>query len=81
VSTISIQIPDSVRRHAERLAASDGITLDQFIALAAAEKIAALEAGEYLAQRVARADREAFLRVLAKVPDAEPEEWDRLPER
>jgi uncharacterized protein (DUF433 family) len=26
------------------------------------------------------ADREAFLRIMAKVPDAEPEEWDRLPQ-
>ena len=26
------------------------------------------------------ADREAFHRIMAKVPDAEPEEWDRLPQ-
>ena len=79
MSTISIEIPESVRRNAERLAASDGISLDQFFALAAAEKIAALEASDYLAKRASRGDREAFLRVLAKVPDAEPAEWDRLP--
>lgn len=77
MSTVSIQLPDSLRRHAERLAANDGITLDQILALATAEKIAALEAGDYLARRATRADREAFLRVLAKVPAAEPEDWDR----
>ena len=80
MSTVSIRIPDSVKRHVERLAAKDGITVDQFYASAASEKLAALETADYIAQRAARADREAFLRVLAKVPDAEPEAWDRLPE-
>jgi GGDEF domain-containing protein len=80
MSTISIRIPDSVQRHVERLAAKDGISVDQFYASAAAEKLAALETADYIAQRAARSDREAFLRVMAKVPDAEPEEWDRLPQ-
>ena len=80
MSTVSISIPDSVKRHVERLAAKDGISVAQFYASAAAEKLAAIETADYIAQRAARADREAFLRVLAKVPDAEPEAWDRLPE-
>ena len=69
-----------MKRHIERLAVKDGISVDQFYASAAAEKLAAIETADYIAQRAARADREAFLRVLAKVPDAEPEAWDRLPE-
>ena len=80
MSTVSIKVPDSVKRHVERLAAKDGIAVDQFYATAAAEKLAALETADYIAQRAARADREAFLRVLAKAPDTEPEEWERLPE-
>ncbi|MGA3171880.1 MAG: toxin-antitoxin system HicB family antitoxin [Chthoniobacteraceae bacterium] len=79
MTTVSIQIPESVKRHVERLAAKEGISVDQFYASAAAEKLAALEAGDYIAQRAARADREAFLRVQAKVPPTEPEDWDRLP--
>lgn len=80
MSTISIRIPEFVKRHVERLAAKEGISVDQFYASAAAEKLAALETADYIARRAARADREAFLRVLAKVPDTEPEEGDRLPE-
>jgi hypothetical protein len=80
MSTVSIHIPESVKRHVERLAAREGISVDQFYASAAAEKLAALETADYIARRVARADREEFLRVLAKVPPAEPEEWDRLPQ-
>lgn len=77
MSTVSIQISESVKRHVERLAAKEGISVDQFYASAAAEKLAALEAADYIAKRAARADRAAFLSVLAKVPDTEPEEWDR----
>jgi hypothetical protein len=80
MTTVSIQVPESVKRHVERLAAREGISVDQFYASAAAEKLAALESGDYIAQRAARADREVFLRVLAKVPANEPEEWDRLPQ-
>ncbi len=80
MSTVSISIPDSVKRNVERLAAKDGISVDQFYATAAAEKLSALETADYIAQRAARADREAFLRVMEKVPDAAPEEWDRLPQ-
>jgi len=52
---------------------------DQFVATALAEKVAALLTEDYLAQRAARADRQKFLEVMAKVPDVEPEEFDRLP--
>lgn len=80
MSTITIRIPDSVQRHVERLAARSGISVDQFYASAAAEKLAALEPADSIAQRAARADRETFLRVMEKVPDAVPAKWDRLPQ-
>jgi hypothetical protein len=78
MSPVSIQIPESVKRQVERLAAKEGISVDQFYASAAAEKLAALEAVDYIAVRAARGDRGAFLRVLSKVPQGGPEEWDRL---
>ena len=79
MNTISVHIPDSLKSHIERLARADGISVEQFLSLAAAEKVAALDAGKYLAERAARGDRDAFLRVLAKAPSTEPEPWDRLP--
>jgi hypothetical protein len=79
MSTLTIHLPDSLNKLVERLAQEDGISVEQFLALAAAEKVSALETGNYLAQRAARADRSAFLAVLAKVPEIEPEPWDRLP--
>lgn len=46
--------------------------------LAAAEKIAALDAEAYLEERAKRGSREKLLRVLDKAPDVEPEEYARL---
>ena len=43
------------------------------------EKIASLKTLDYLRDRARRGNRSQFEEVLAKVPDIEPEETDRLP--
>jgi hypothetical protein len=78
MSTVSLTIPESIYKHACQLAQQDGISIDQFIATAVAEKIAVLMTVEYLQERAKRGSREKFEAVLAKVPDVEPEEYDRL---
>lgn len=81
MSIITIQIPDSVRKHVERLAKSDGVSVDQFYATAAAEKVSVLEAVDYIQSRAKRADEAAYERVMEKIPGAPPaEDWDRLPD-
>jgi hypothetical protein len=62
---------------AREIAGKDHISLNQFIASAVAEKISALTTETYLAQRAARGSIDTFHAALAKVPDAEPEEFDR----
>ena len=80
MSQIVVQLPDSIRKRAEQLAANDGVTVDQFLATALAEKIAVIEAVDHISRRAARADERAFVKVLGKVPAGEPEEaWDKLP--
>lgn len=78
MSTLQVNLPESLRRRAQSLAQDDGIPLDQFIATALAEKVAVLDADSYIRARAARGSREKFDRVLSKVPDVEPEESDRL---
>ena len=78
MSTLNVTLPDSLRRRAATLAAEDGVSLDQFVATALAEKLAVLDADTYIRDRAARGSREQFERVLAKVPDVEPEDRDRL---
>lgn len=79
MSDLSIQLPDSLYNNLHVLAQADGISIDQFVASAIAEKIAALTTETYLedlAQQGSRADYDA---VLAKVPDVAPDVHDRLP--
>lgn len=78
MSMLNVNIPESLRRRAQSLAQDDGVPLEQFIATALAEKVAVLDADSYIRARAARGSREKFDRVLAKVPDAEPAEQDRL---
>ena len=78
MSAISLRLPDSLHRAAREVAAQDGISLNQLIASALGEKIAALKTQEYLRERGQGADENDLEAVLALVPDAEPEERDRL---
>jgi len=78
MSTIRITIPDSLHQAAIDLAKKDKISISQFIAIALAEKISALKTANYLEDRAKRGNREKFLKVLEKVRDVEPEEYDRL---
>ena len=76
MSALQVNLPQSLHRRAESLALADGVPLDQFIATAVAEKVAVLDADSYIRERAARGRREKFDRVLAKVPDVEPEAHD-----
>ena len=79
MSTVLVNLPDSLHRRLKELAAREGISLDQFLATAAAEKMSALLTEEYLEERARRGSRAAYDAVLAVVPDAEPGPEDRLP--
>jgi hypothetical protein len=74
----NITIPESLLKQVRELAEREGITLEQFISSAMAEKAAAWMTAEYLEQRAARGSKEKFLQALNKVPDAEPNEQDRV---
>ena len=78
MSTLSIRLPDSLHKRVKKLAKQEGVSMNQFIALAVAEKMSALLTVEHLEERAERGSREKFEAVLAKVPDVEPEEYDRL---
>jgi len=79
MSAISLRLPDSIHNKIKELAARDHVSVNQFLATAAAEKVAALEAESYIADRAARGNRARFLELLSKAPDVEPEDFDRLP--
>jgi hypothetical protein len=79
MSIVQVQIPDSLHKSLYDLASRDGISIDQFISTAIAEKLSALMTENYLIERAKRGDRTKYEAILSKVPDIEPEAYDRLP--
>jgi len=78
MSAISVRLPDSLHEAVRELAERDNVSINQFIALALAEKVSALMTEEYLSERAKRGSRAKFEAALARVPDVEPDEQDRL---
>jgi hypothetical protein len=78
MSTISLRLPESLHQRIRELARREGVSINQLINSAVAEKIAALLTEEYLEGRAKRGSRRKFEKVLRKVRDAEPAAADRL---
>ena len=79
MSAISLRLPDSLHATVRALAEREGISINQLITLALAEKISALLTEEYLGTRAQSGNRTRFEGAMARVPDVEPAESDRLP--
>jgi hypothetical protein len=73
--SVSVSVPEELYAKAEALAASRKVSVDEVFAAAFVEQLAAWER---LQRRAERAGKEKFLAVLNKVPDVEPEEFDRF---
>ena len=78
MSVLSLRLPVSMHHHMKDLAQQEGVSINQFIMLAVAEKMAALDTKDYLQKRALRGSRQKLLAVLAKSPDVEPEAAGRL---
>ena len=60
LSTYPLRLPRSIRAGVERLSKQDGVSINQFVSIAVAEKVAMMQAHDYFSQRAARADLAAF---------------------
>jgi len=78
MSTMSIRLPESMHKQLKDIAQREGVSMNHFVTLAVAEKLSALFTEGYLTKRAHRGSREKFGAVLAKAPDVEPEDYDRL---
>ena len=76
--TLTIQMPESLARRLRECAAKEGLTVDQLLSSAAAEKRGALITVEHLRQRALRAKREDFVAFLDASPDVPPLPGDEL---
>ena len=79
MSAVRVELPASLHAAADEFAREAGVTVEQLVASALAEKVSALAGPDWLAARAARGDRVRFDEALGRVADVEPEEPDRLP--
>ena len=76
-STHLLELPMSVKKAAEELAVRQGVSLNQFIAAAVAEKVGCLRtAQEFLRERMHTMKPRDLLEYLRRAPEAAPEADD-----
>ena len=73
--SVSINLPEELYAQARSIGEAHHVPIDEVFASAFADQFAAWLR---LRERAARSDREKFLSALDKVPDVEPEEYDRI---
>jgi hypothetical protein len=78
MSTLTIQLPESLKTSIEALAAREGYSVDQFLVSAAGEKLAAVMTMDYLRREAEAGRREDFEKYLASVPDVPAAAGDRI---
>jgi hypothetical protein len=79
-SAYALRLPASIKAEAERLAAEEGTSLNQFVACAVAEKVSALRTARYFAERKGRSNGAAFKRIMMRETGEPPREGDEIPE-
>lgn len=77
-STYPLRLPRSVKAEVERRAKADGVSVNQFVATAVAEKLAAMNTAAFFAERRKRADFAAFDRVMRRKRGEKPRPDDRI---
>jgi hypothetical protein len=81
-ATYPLKLPASVKAAAARLAKEDGVSLNQWIAAAVAQKVGAVEtAAAFFRRRAGTARPEDLHAILALAPDNPPDPGDELPPR
>lgn len=73
---VSLNLPASLKTAAEQNARRDGVSLNQFIATALAEKVGAQGAAAFLAERARGGLAARAIAVLRLAPDAPPDDQD-----
>lgn len=78
MGTMSLRLPESLHRKAGEMAEREGVSINQLVATALAEKLSALMTLAYLEERAKRGSRKKSETALKKVRDRQPEPGDEL---
>jgi hypothetical protein len=77
--TYPLRLPKSLKDAVERISKEDGTSINQFVAMAVAEKVSALETTRLFQDRKARADFKAFDRIMKRRGGKPPRTGDEMP--
>jgi hypothetical protein len=77
-ATYPLKLPLSIKKAAQRLAKEDGVPLNQWIAVAVAEKVGVTETAADFFKKRGKATGEGLMRFLRTAPKAKPEPEDTL---
>jgi post-segregation antitoxin (ccd killing protein) len=77
-STYALRLPRSVKDEVERRAKADGVSINQFVATAVAEKLSAMNTAAFFAERREKADFAAFDRIMSRTGGEPPRPDDKL---
>jgi hypothetical protein len=78
MSSISLRLSESLHKGVREAAKKEGVSINQLINTALAEKLSALMTEEYLVERSKRGSRKKFERAMGKVKNIEPDEEDQI---
>ena len=71
-SNYALRLPSSLKSGIEKAAKADGISFNQFMVSAAAEKLSALETADYFTSRAAKGSISRFDEIMARVGGEAP---------
>jgi predicted DNA-binding ribbon-helix-helix protein len=75
---LTIRLPNSVRQEIKELAERDEISVNQFIASAASEKMASVFTVDFLRAEAAKGKRKDFEDFLKMVPESQAQPGDEI---
>ena len=78
MTNLNVQVPDSLYKQVEALAARENLSVEQLVAIALSAQVSAWMTKDYLKEKALRGSWDKFQQVLNKVPDVEPENHDKL---
>ena len=79
ISTYLLRLPRSLKKAVEQQSEEDGTSINQFVATAVAEKLSALQVAAFFTDRKARADFEAFDKIMKRRGGKPPRKDDEMP--
>ena len=79
IKTYPLRLPRSLKDCVERLSRDDGTSINQFVAVAVAEKVSALQTARYFQDRKAQADFQAFDKIMRRRRGEPPRKGDEMP--